>query len=135
MTKANENKALVVGLAGFGTVGGGLARLLQENEDIIRRRTGRDIVVKRVLVRNAQKARSAPLPAGAELTTEPAALTDDPEIDVLVELIGGIDQARALIDRGPGSGQAYCHGQQGVAGRRRSGSFSKGRAQKAHPAL
>lgn len=99
MTKANESKPLVVGLAGFGTVGGGLARLLGENADIIRRRTGRDMVVKRVLVRNAQKARGVPLPDGAELTTDPAALTDDPDIDVLVELIGGIDQARALIDR------------------------------------
>ena len=99
MTKANESKPLVVGLAGFGTVGGGLARLLKENADIIRRRTGRDIVVKRVLVRNAQKARNVPLPEGAELTTDPALLTDDPDIDVLVELIGGIDQARALIDR------------------------------------
>ena len=99
MTKANESKPLVVGLAGFGTVGGGLARLLGENADIIRRRTGRDMVVKRVLVRNAQKARGVPLPEGAELTTDPAALTDDPDIDVLVELIGGIDQARALIDR------------------------------------
>lgn len=99
MTKANESKPLVVGLAGFGTVGGGLARLIRENADIIRRRTGRDMVVKRVLVRNAQKARGVPLPQGAELTTDPAALTDDPDIDVLVELIGGIDQARALIDR------------------------------------
>ncbi len=99
MTKANESKPLVAGLAGFGTVGGGLARLLKENADIIRRRTGRDIVVKRVLVRNAQKARNVPLPEGAELTTDPALLTDDPDIDVLVELIGGIDQARALIDR------------------------------------
>ncbi len=99
MTKANESKPLVVGLAGFGTVGGGLARLLGENADITRRRTGRDMVVKRVLVRNAQKARGVPLPEGAELTTDPAALTDDPDIDVLVELIGGIDQARALIDR------------------------------------
>ena len=62
MTKANESKPLVAGLAGFGTVGGGLARLLKENADIIRRRTGRDIVVKRVLVRNAQKARNVPLP-------------------------------------------------------------------------
>ena len=99
MSKVNESKPLVAGLAGFGTVGGGLARLLRENADIIRRRAGRDIVVKRVLVRNAQKARSAPLPEGAQLTTDPAALTDDPDIDVLVELIGGIDQARALIDR------------------------------------
>lgn len=135
MTKANESKPLVVGLAGFGTVGGGLARLLKENADIIRRRTGRDIVVKRVLVRNAQKARNVPLPEGAELTTDPALLTDDPDIDVLVELIGGIDQARALIDRALDQGKPYRHGQQGPAGRGGPGPLPEGRAQKAHSAL
>ena len=98
MTK-NSDKPLVVGLAGFGTVGGGLVRLLDENADLIRRRCGRAIVLKKVLVRNATKARSAQLPAGTELTTDYRALTDDPEIDVLVELIGGIDNARTIIDR------------------------------------
>ena len=53
MTKANENKPLVVGLAGFGTVGGGLARLLKENADIIRRRRA--------------KGRKRLLPKGAEI--------------------------------------------------------------------
>ena len=98
MTK-NSEKPLVVGLAGFGTVGGGLVRLLDENAELIRRRCGRAIVLKKVLVRNATKARSAQLPAGTELTTDYRALTDDPEIDVLVELIGGIDNARTIIDR------------------------------------
>ena len=56
MTK-NSEKPLVVGLAGFGTVGGGLVRLLDENADLIRRRCGRSIVLKKVLVRNATKAR------------------------------------------------------------------------------
>ena len=98
MTK-NSDKPLVVGLAGFGTVGGGLVRLIEENADLIRRRSGRDILLKKVLVRNAKKARSIPLPDGAELTTNPRDLTDDPEIDVLVELMGGIDHARDLIDR------------------------------------
>lgn len=95
----NSEKPLVAGLAGFGTVGGGLVRLLQENADLIRRRAGRDIRLKKVLVRNVSKVRAAQLPPGAELVTDPRALTDDPEIDVLVELIGGIDHARALIDR------------------------------------
>lgn len=76
MTK-NSEKPLVVGLAGFGTVGGGLVRLLDENADLIRRRCGRTIVLKKVLVRNATKARSAQLPAGTELTTDYRALTDD----------------------------------------------------------
>lgn len=99
MPKSTETKPLVIGLAGFGTVGGGLVRLLAENADVNRRRAGRDIVIKRILVRNINKARHIPLPEGAELTTDPAALTDDPDIDVLVELMGGIDQAQSLIDR------------------------------------
>ena len=98
MTK-NSDKPLGVGLAGFGTVGGGLVRLLEENADLIRRRSGRDILIRKVLVRNAKKPRSIPLPEGAELTTNPRDLTDDPQIDVLVELMGGIDHARDLIDR------------------------------------
>ncbi|MDR2745084.1 MAG: homoserine dehydrogenase [Desulfovibrio sp.] len=99
MRQPPDSRPLVVGLAGFGTVGGGLARLLETNAELTPLRAGRDIVVKRILVRDAHKARNAPLPANAEITTDPAALTDDPQIDVLAELIGGIDQARALINR------------------------------------
>ena len=94
-----------MGLAGFGTVGGGLARLLEENAGIIRQRTGRDIQVKKVLVRNAQKARTVPLPPGADLTTNPDELINDPEIDVLVELMGGIDAPRTIIDRALDAGK------------------------------
>ena len=97
MTRNSETRPLGVGLAGFGTVGSGLARLLVDNADIIRRRTGRDMAIRAVLVRDASKAREVPLPAGAELTTDPARLVNDPEIDVLVELMGGIDAARSII--------------------------------------
>jgi len=98
MSENTVRRPLIMGLAGFGTVGGGLARLVEENAHLIRRRTGRDIVIKKVLVRNATKTRQTPLPQGAELTTDPSALTDDPTIDVVVELMGGIDKARELID-------------------------------------
>ena len=97
MTRNSDTRPLGVGLAGFGTVGSGLARLLVDNADIIRRRTGRDMAIRAVLVRDAHKAREVPLPAGAELTTDPARLVNDPEIDVLVELMGGIDAARGII--------------------------------------
>ncbi|MBD5647778.1 MAG: homoserine dehydrogenase [Desulfovibrio sp.] len=97
MTRNSDTRPLGVGLAGFGTVGSGLARLLEDNADIIRRRTGRDVVIRAVLVRDAHKAREVPLPAGAELTTDPARLVNDPDIDVLVELMGGIDAARSII--------------------------------------
>ncbi|MDR3363204.1 MAG: homoserine dehydrogenase [Desulfovibrio sp.] len=99
MTGNTSDKPLIVGLAGFGTVGGGLARLVVENADMVRRRVGREILIKRILVRDMDKARNVALPDGAQLTTDAEALADDPEIDVLVELIGGIRQARALIER------------------------------------
>lgn len=92
-------KPLLVGLAGLGTVGGGVVRALAENAEIIRRRTGRDIVVKTALVRDTAKARGVSLPAGARLTADPADISDDADIDVVVELMGGIDASGELIFR------------------------------------
>ena len=92
-------KPLVLGLAGCGTVGGGLLRLLETNADMIVQRTGRPIVVKRVLGRDTPQDRSVPLPEGTVFTTDPAQITDDPDIDVLVELIGGTGVAGQLIGR------------------------------------
>lgn len=98
MNKAGERlRPLCVGMAGFGTVGGGLVELVRENADIIKKRSGRDIRIKTILVRDVQKARAAALPKGAKLTTNPAEVLDDPEIEVLVELMGGLDAARSLI--------------------------------------
>ncbi|MDD6181093.1 MAG: homoserine dehydrogenase [Desulfovibrionaceae bacterium] len=92
-------KPLRVALAGFGTVGGGLVRVLQENQELIRQRIGRDIEVRKVLVRDVHKPRAVALPEGAVLTSNPDELADDPDIDVLVELMGGIDAPHALITR------------------------------------
>ena len=94
-----DNKPLVVGLAGFGTVGGGLCRLLRENADLVRRRCGRDIRIKTILVRNANKIREVETPAGAALVEDAAKIYADPEIDVVCELMGGIKPAKDLIDK------------------------------------
>ena len=99
MTQQATQEPLYVGLAGMGTVGGGLIQLLQEDRDLIYRRTGRRIVLRKVLVRNATPERAGMLPEGCELTTDMAALTDDPQIDVVVELMGGTGAAHALISR------------------------------------
>ncbi|MBO4368912.1 MAG: homoserine dehydrogenase [Desulfovibrio sp.] len=97
MTQTTQN--LVIGLAGLGTVGGGLVSLLTQNADIIERRTGKRIVLKRVLVHNLKKPRKVPLPSHTELTDDLAMLTDDPEIDAIVEVIGGKTTAKELINR------------------------------------
>lgn len=88
---------LVIGIAGFGTVGSGLVRILQENRPEILSRAGRDIRVKAVLVRDASRKRNCPLPDGALLCTDMRELVDDPEIHVVVELMGGLDAAEVLI--------------------------------------
>ncbi len=93
----DNNKKLVLGIAGFGTVGTGLATILEENRDWIFQRTGREITVKTVLVRDLAKKRAAALPQGAVLTDDPAQLVNDPDIDVLVELMGGVEAPKRLI--------------------------------------
>lgn len=97
MTKFPQHKALCIGIAGFGTVGSGLVKVLTDNADIIRERTGRDILVKSILVRDAKKPRAVALPAGTSLITDAQQLVSDPDIDVVVELMGGIEAPHALI--------------------------------------
>ncbi|MCG8529630.1 MAG: homoserine dehydrogenase [Desulfovibrionales bacterium] len=94
-----RNKPLVLAIAGFGTVGSGLLTVIKENRDSIIERTGREIVVKSVLVRDLSKPRAADLPEGCVLTDDPSVLLNDPEVDVLVELIGGISAAKNLITK------------------------------------
>ena len=87
-----------VGILGCGNVGGPLVELLQQQGDDIAARTGLQLEVAAVAVRSASKERSVELPDGV-LTTDAAAVVNDPSIDVIVELIGGIEPARTLISQ------------------------------------
>ncbi len=98
-------ETLRLGLAGFGTVGSGLAKILQENGEIIRARTGRSIAIKTVLVRDLAKKRAVDLGPDVRFTASPDDLVNDPDIDVVVELMGGIDTAKGLITRALSSGK------------------------------
>jgi homoserine dehydrogenase len=94
--------AAVLGLAGYGTVGTGLARILDENRELIRQRSGHDIRIKTVLVRDLDKTRPyTPTNGTPEIpvhfTATPMDLVDDPDIDIVVELMGGIEAAYNLI--------------------------------------
>jgi homoserine dehydrogenase len=82
-----------IGLLGLGTVGGGTSRVLARNAAEISRRAGRDILITRAAVRNLDR----PNPAGLRLTNNPQDVIADPEIDVVVELIGGYEPARTLV--------------------------------------
>lgn len=84
-----------VGLLGLGTVGGGTLTVLRRNATEITRRAGREIVVVRAAVRDLDKARA--LANGLPLTLDPFEIVDDPEIDIVVELIGGLSPAKELV--------------------------------------
>jgi homoserine dehydrogenase len=88
-------KPINVGLLGLGTVGGGTLTVLRRNAEEISRRAGRDIRVLRAAVRNLEKAKS--LAGDLPLSTNPFDVVDDPEIDIVVELIGGLEPARELV--------------------------------------
>ena len=85
-----------VGIIGLGTVGTGALRILRENAELIRRRVGVPVDVTKIAVRDIKRDRGLPLPAGL-LTTNPLQITEDPDIDIVVELIGGYEPARELI--------------------------------------
>ena len=87
---------LRVGLLGCGNVGGALVRLLAEDATRIGARTGLDLKLAAVAVRSQSRERDVPIPAGV-LTTDASAVVENPDVDVVVEVIGGVEPARTLI--------------------------------------
>jgi len=93
-----------VGLLGCGTVGSSLISLLQHQNSLIGARTGLDIVVAAVAVRDVSRPRPEAI-AEALLTTDAASIVVDPAIDVVVEVMGGIEPARTLVLAALGAGK------------------------------
>jgi len=90
-------KPINVGLLGLGTVGGGTLTVLRRNEAEITRRAGRAIRVKVAAVRDLEKAKTQYAGSDITITTDPLQVVDNPEIDIVVELIGGTDLAKTLV--------------------------------------
>ena len=91
-----------IGLLGLGTVGAGVAAILASP-------TGRhplvgELTLKRVAVRDLNRPRPIEL-AGEVLTTDPEAVVDDPSVDIVVEVMGGLEPARSLILRAIAAGK------------------------------
>ncbi len=102
-------KKIRIGILGYGSVGSALVELIGVEHDAIAARTGLDLEVVAVAVRNITPERLAAL--GDEvLTSEAKAVVADEEIDVVVELIGGIEPARRLILEALGSGKPVISG-------------------------
>jgi len=101
-----SNDPIQIGLAGYGTVGTGLAQILLNNRDWIFRRLGREVRIKTILVRDLSKVRSAIPSPETVFTDRIEDLIDDPELDLVVELIGGYDVAYRIITGALRSGKS-----------------------------
>ena len=91
-----------VGIIGVGTVGTSVVQILKDNADIISARAGIDIVATRGVVKNLKKERGLEL----LLTDNVDDVLDDPEIDIVVELMGGVEEAFEVVKRALRNGKA-----------------------------
>ncbi len=85
-----------LGLGGFGTVGSGLAKILDSNAGRIEKRLGKKLKISTVLVRDLNKKRAFDLGPDVTFTDDPKALVNG-DVDIVVELMGGLDTAKQLI--------------------------------------
>ncbi len=91
-------KPIKVGLLGLGTVGSGTFNVLKRNQEEIMRRAGRAIEITMVAVRNVERAREIIKGAGdVEIVTDGNLVVNNPEIDIVIELIGGNEVAKDLV--------------------------------------
>jgi len=100
---AESTPVVRVGVIGLGNVGAALVRLLDDTADDIAQRAGFRLEVTCAAVRDPARARDVPLDP-SKITDDPAAVVSDPQVDVVCELVGGVDPAKALVldalDRG-----------------------------------
>ena len=98
------DKVLQIGLLGSGTVGTGVVRVLRENHEEITKRVGCRLEIKSVLVRDLKKHR--PYLEGLKLTDNAEDILDDPEISIVVEVMGGIHPAKEYMVRAMENGKS-----------------------------
>ncbi|MCE1192377.1 MAG: homoserine dehydrogenase [Acidovorax sp.] len=89
-------KPIQVGLLGIGTVGSGVFNVLRRNQDEISRRAGRGIAITMVADLDVERARSV-VGEGVQVVNDARAIIANPDIDIVIELIGGYGVARALV--------------------------------------
>jgi homoserine dehydrogenase len=89
-------QGVTLGILGLGTVGSGVVQILRQNREVLERRVGIPLRIKGIAVRDLKAKRATEVEMEL-LTTDPWAIVRDPEIDVVVELMGGIEPAKSLI--------------------------------------
>jgi homoserine dehydrogenase len=91
----SAQKNIQIGMLGCGVVGGQVAALLEKNNAELSTRAGAKLILKKIAVRDVKAAREGVNPS--LLTTDAQSVINDPEIDIVIEVMGGIDPARELI--------------------------------------
>ena len=104
MSSMLNMKPISVGLLGIGTVGAGTFEVLARNQEEITRRAGRGIVITMVADKDIERARKL-VGNSAAVTADAFAVVNHPEIDIVIELIGGTTVAQELILRAIGNGK------------------------------
>ncbi len=93
---------LKIGVIGVGTVGRSVVQILEQNADMITARAGCEVVVKSGVVSNLDRDRGLDI----ALSTDPLDIVDDPDIDIVVELMGGVDEPFKIVKRALSNGKA-----------------------------
>lgn len=104
MSSHSKPTSIGIGLLGCGTVGGGVLRLLSADPGRIAERIGAPIEIRKILVRDLKKNR-VPECNPSLLTTSPGELFSDPSIQIIVEVMGGVDLAQTLIQKAISQGK------------------------------
>ncbi|MDS4027852.1 MAG: homoserine dehydrogenase [Candidatus Contendobacter sp.] len=115
-----------VGLLGLGTVGGGVTRVLARNAGEISRRAGREILITHAAAQNL--ATTTANTAGMKLTHEALEVVDDPEVSIIVELMGGYEPARSLALRALANGKHVVTANKALIARHGNEIFAAARA-------
>jgi homoserine dehydrogenase len=99
----NPYPPVKVGILGLGTVGGGVTRVLARNAEEISRRAGREIIITHAAARNLDTTTANT--AGMKLTGEALEVVNDPDVSIIVELMGGYEPACSLVLRALANGK------------------------------
>lgn len=89
-------KAISIGLFGLGTVGTGVVKIIHDHQDKLMHQVGCPVVIKKILVQDLNKSRTVDIDASL-LTSDPDEILDDPEINVVIEVMGGVDKTKDYL--------------------------------------
>ncbi len=99
-------KSVQIGLLGLGTVGRGVLDILRSEQEYLLHRSGLTLKVKRIYDRSLKKKQELLTASGAEAAESPEQILADPQIDIVVELMGGLNPARDIVTRALENGKS-----------------------------